>query len=282
MTWNRQKQQLPSSQSEYHATNIDTLRFTESGIPGTTDSRPNNANQTTTLDQHRELQARSNAAPQSQEHGAGSHGPTVGVNHYTPSTTANSNAASDVMDTNLHTSNLEFYGSASSVAFLRHVETLSNTLTTGYLARPPVRSLASFLHNPDIQPETSRSMPAAPKEADPGHGRFYFREARRFLDAYFSNMHPIQPLFDEEEFLTRCEDLWFDRPDKQPLSFTALYYATLSLGSLVMTSDISGSKRFAWGHRLFNQALAIVTRLGTATDIEMTQCFYMVASYYRD
>lgn len=192
------------------------------------------------------------------------------------------------MDTNLHTSNLEFYGSASSVAFLRHVETLSNCQTTGPVAGPAERSLVSLLHNNDFQPNTPHSMSVAlaPREADldPNQDRFHFRVARRFLDAYFSNIHHIQPLFEEEVFLARCEDLWFNRPDKQPLSFVALYYATLSLGSLVMTfenPEISGADRFTWSRKLFNEALAIVTRLGTATtSVEMVQCFYMMVRWY--
>jgi len=199
----------------------------------------------------------------------------------TPSTITPRNTASDVMDTNLHTSNLEFYGSASSVAFLRHVETLSNCQTPGPLVRPPERSLASLLHNTDFQPNTSHSMPVAAQEADLNPDRFHFRVARRFLDAYFSNIHHIQPLFEEEVFLARCEDLWFNRPGKQPLSFVALYYGTLGLGSLVNTfenPEISEADRFTWSRRLFKDALAIVTRLGTATDIEMVQCFYMMVS----
>lgn len=120
-----------------------------------------------------------------------------------------------------------------------------------------------------------------PLEADLNPDRLHFRVARKFLDAYFSNIHHIQPLFDEDVFLARCEDLWFNRPGKQPLSFVALYYATLSMGSLVMTfetPELSGAGRFTWSRKLFNEALAIVTRLGTVTNIEMVQCFYMMVS----
>lgn len=200
---------------------------------------------------------------------------------WTPSTVAPRNTASELMDTNLHTRNLEFYGSASSVAFLRHVETLSNGQTTGPLAGSQERSLASLLHNTEFQPDTADMMPTIPEKADANPDRFHFRVARRFLDAYFSNIHHIQPLFDEEDFLARCEALWFNRPGKQPLSFVALYYATLGLGSLVMTfelPEISGADRFTWSRKLFNEAKAIVTQLGTTTDVEMVQCFYMMVS----
>ncbi|KAK5302100.1 hypothetical protein LTR80_002966 [Exophiala xenobiotica] len=200
-------------------------------------------------------------------------------NSCTPSTITSRKAASDVMDTNLHTSNLEFYGSSSSVAFIRHLETLSNRQTTGPADEQPERSLASLLHNTEFQPDTSQSTPAT-REAAPNPERFQFRVARRFLDAYFSNIHHIQPLFEEDDFLARCEDLWFNRPAKQPLSFIALYYATLSLGSLVMTFEdprLFGADRFTWSRKLFNEASAILTRLGTATDVEMVQCFYMMS-----
>ena len=250
---------------------------------GTIDFSLNNVNQTATLEEPPVQQSRSIAVGQTQQQGAASAPSTMDENSSTPSTVTPRNTASDVMDTNLHTSNLEFYGSASSVAFLRHVETLSNYQTTGPLTGPPERSLASLLHNTDFRPDTPHSMPVAAREADLNPDRFHFRVARRFLDAYFSNIHHIQPLFEEDVFLARCEDLWFNRPSKQPLSFVALYYATISLGSLVNTfetPEISGANRFTWSRKLFNDALTIVTRLGTATDVEMVQCFYMMVSLH--
>lgn len=205
--------------------------------------------------------------------------PSFNENGYSTSTTPSRNAAPDVMDTNSHTRNLEFYGSSSSVAFLRHVQTISADSDTSLGGAHTEKSLATLLHNTGFQPDTAQSTPAVPRAADVNSDRFHFRVARRFLDGYFANIHHIQPLFDEESFFARCEDLWFNRPGTQPLSFIALYYATMSLGSLIMTSetsDISGSDRFAWSRKLFDKASGIVTRLGTATDIEMVQCFYMM------
>ena len=181
----------------------------------------------------------------------------------------------------MHTSNLEFYGSASSVAFLRHVETLSNYKTKGSFDAPPERSLASRLHNNNFQLDTPRDIPVTPQESNTSADRFHFRVARRFLDAYFSNMHYIQPLFEEDAFLARCEDLWFNRLGKQSLAFVALYYATLSLGSLVMTFDtaeIAGADRFSWSRRLFKDALAVLTQLGQTTSLETVQVYYMLVS----
>jgi len=191
---------MPFSQSEQHVTSINSPCFTQVPISRTTDFRPNSVNQTATLSQHPVQQLPSVAVGQTQQQGAASVPLTMDENSCTPSTITPRNTASDVMDTNLHTRNLEFYGSASSVAFLRHVETLSNCQTTGPLAGPPERSLASLLHNTDFHPDTSRSMAVAPPEADRNSERFYFRVARRFLDAYFSNLHYIQPLFEEEVF----------------------------------------------------------------------------------
>ncbi|KIV87265.1 hypothetical protein PV11_02820 [Exophiala sideris] len=247
-------------------------------ISGIVDFSLNNVNQTSTPDERPEQRSRSMAVGQPQQ-GAASGPSTTNEIAWTSSTVASRNTASELLDTNLHTRNLEFYGSASSVAFLRHVETLSDSHTTGPPAGPQERSLTSLLHNTDFQPDTFRSMSGAPRDTDPGPDRFYFRVARRFLDAYFSNLHYIQPLFDEEEFLARCEDLWFNKPGRQSLSFVALYYATLSLGSLVMTfetPEIFGAGRFTWSRKLFNDALTIVTQLGTTTDMEMVQCFYMM------
>jgi hypothetical protein len=197
---------------------------------------------------------------------------------YTPPSITPQNSATDGLRTGSLTSNLEFYGSSSSVAFLHHVERLSNCPTTGSGGGQPERSLTSVLQSTDFRPDTSESLPT-PRKADWSLERFHFRVARRFLDAYFSNIHYIQPFLEEEVFLARCEDLWFNRPGKQPLSFVALYFAVLSLGSLVARLDhpeVSGADRFTWSRKLFNEAHAIVTRLGTATDLEMVQCFYMM------
>ncbi|KIX02764.1 uncharacterized protein Z518_08706 [Rhinocladiella mackenziei CBS 650.93] len=252
-------------------------------MTGTLDFWPTDVNPPGTIEECPvQQQSNSNAVGPTLRQGAAASAPSsMDENSCTSSETTSRNPASGVMDTNLHTSNLEFYGSASSVAFLRHVETLSNYQgASSTVAGPPERELASLIHNTDFQPHTSHSMAVSPREAGPNPDRFHFRVARRFLDAYFSNVHYIQPLLEEEEFLARCEDLWFNRPGKQPLSFIALYYATLSLGSLLTkfeTPEISGADRFTWSRNLFNAALAITTRLGTVTDVEMVQCFYMMS-----
>jgi hypothetical protein len=211
--------------------------------------------------------------------------PSVGLGLDEPNLlTPQDSASSDVIDTNTHTKNVEFYGGSSSVAFLRHVETMSNNHSVAGIAHgASERSLASLLHNTEFQPNSTQSPSLSEKNSQIDSSRFYFRIARRFLDAYFSNIHHIQPLFEEEQFLARCEDLWFDRPEQQPLSFIALYYATLSLGSLVMVwedrGDTYGADRFSWSRKLFNDALGIVRQLGSATDVDMVQCYYMLVSF---
>ncbi|KAJ5497240.1 hypothetical protein N7463_009227 [Penicillium fimorum] len=141
----------------------------------------------------------------------------------------------EIVDTNLHTKSLEFYGASSSVAFLRHVDDISGSDTIEQLVERTEPSLASMLHNTNFQPYSTTSTVSDISEGS--NDRFYFRVGRMFLDAYFSNIHCIQPIFDQEEFLTRCEDLWFGKLERQPVSFVALYYATLSLGSIVMVWD---------------------------------------------
>lgn len=256
-------------QSQRPETSVNSSNLAKTLSP--TDNNPglDSANGITSSDLNRVYPGAPNVLPTTNQH----NGPSA--------TEASRNIASDVMDTNSHTRNLEFYGSASSVAFLRHVETLANSQTMEAAAGTPEQSLASMLHNTDFTPDSSHSAPLETREIDSNSDRFHFRVARRFLDAYFSNIHHIQPLFEEEAFFDRCEDLWFKRSGKQPLSFVALYYATLSLGSLVMTfetSKILGADRFTWSRKFFNKAVAITTRLGTATDIEMSQCFYMMVS----
>lgn len=186
----------------------------------------------------------------------------------------------DVMDTNPHTNNLEFYGASSSVAFLKHVESISNSQVSGSADR----SLVSMLHNSESKPGSKQHNSSSRSKNQIHADRFYFRVAPRFLDAYFSNIHFIQPVFDEESFRTRCENLWFNGAQQQPLSFLALYYATLSLGSLVLDSEEwikQGSPRFAWGRKLLDEALSAVSQRASATDIEMAQCYYMISKVYQ-
>lgn len=188
-------------------------------------------------------------------------------------------SAADIVDTNSYTKNLEFYGASSSTAFLKHVEKISGSHVSDSGNGKSEGSLASLLHNTNFRPY---STPSTLTDHTQGtNDRFYFRVARRFIEAYFSNIHCVQPIFDEEIFLARCEDLWFDKPEKQPLVFIALYYITLSLGSLVMIWDereIYGQDRFAWSRKFYNEAVVIVTQLGSETDLEMVQCYYLIVS----
>jgi hypothetical protein len=177
----------------------------------------------------------------------------------------------------------EFYGPSSSVAFLTHIDTLSRGRTTddeeGQPNLPEFPTLQT-LHK-TVYLSAFQNL-ASPSETLPDSDQYHFRIARRFLDAYFSAIHTIEPLFEEEAFLARCEDLWFGRREAQPLSFVGLYYATLALGCLVMTIDdgveIAGESRFAWSRRLFDKSVATINSLGTTTDLETAQCFYMLVS----
>lgn len=186
----------------------------------------------------------------------------------------------ETIDRNMHTQSFEFYGPSSSVAFLRHVDDISGNEKSEKLVGRTEPSLTSMLHNTNFQPfSTPRAISGI---SDGSNDRFYFRVGRKFLDAYFSNIHCIQPIFDQEGFLTRCEDLWFGKLERQPVSFVALYYATLSLGSLMMVWDkeeIYGGDRFSWSRKLFNKARGIVMQLGSETDLEMVQCYYMMVGH---
>jgi len=189
---------------------------------------------------------------------------------------------SELTDTNPHTRNVEFYGASSSVSFLRHVESMSNSQVSGPVEPiPSERSLTSLLHNPGFKPTSTDSTSTPGLDSKALADRFYFRVAQRFLDAYFSNIHHIQPLFDEESFLGRCESLWFNNPEQPPLSFIALYYSVLSLGCLVTTSEDwgkHGCNRTTWSRKLLGEVLSIINQLGSTTDLEIVQCYYMIVS----
>lgn len=183
----------------------------------------------------------------------------------------------DVTDTNPHTNSIEFYGGSSSIAFLRQVQIKCDVGTKAIESgvRP---SLVSMLYNTAFSPLLLEE-PAPRKDTPIDEGRFYFRVSTKFLDGYFENIHHIQPILEKDEFVTRCEDLWFGRSQKQTHSFHALYYSVMSLGALVRVWDkstICGMDRFQWSRKLFAEARLVINRLGTTTDLEMVQCLFIM------
>lgn len=177
----------------------------------------------------------------------------------------------------------EFYGASSSVAFVRHLESMSNSHASESAGPcPPQRPLTSLLHNNEYKSPFSQHSSSSGAKSRLSADRFYFRVAQRFLDAYFTNLHHIQPLIDEESFLSRCESLWFNHSDRPPLSFIALYFSMLSLGCLVTTSedwDKHGCHRSVWSRKLLSESLNVINKLGSATDIEIAQCYYMIVRF---
>lgn len=186
----------------------------------------------------------------------------------------------DHTDTNTHTNNIEYYGSSSSVAFLRRVHTECDGQTKTLESGKCKLSLVSMLHNTSFSPiSPAETPPSVNKALD--KDRFYFRVSTKFIEGYFENIHHIQPILDKDEFTTRCEDLWFGEPQRQSDSFHALYYSILSLGALVRVwneGSLCGLNRFEWSRLLFTEARTIVDRLSATTDLEMVQCLFIVVS----
>lgn len=178
----------------------------------------------------------------------------------------------------------EYYGPSSSVAFLTHIDTLSRSRTISDIDDQPVLeepSTPQLLHR-GVHLAASHQVP--PKHETPANPEnFFFRGARRFLDTYFSTMHNVAPIFDQEFFLIRCEDLWFGRQANQPTTFVALYYATLGVGCLLTLADehgtVGGEGRFVWSRTLFDLSVATMNAMGMTSDLETVQCFYMLVSY---
>jgi hypothetical protein len=151
---------------------------------------------------------------------------------------------------------LEFHGNTSSMAFLALIQNQSQNEPEGTLSNQQPghekASLVSTLHNVAFSPESQ--IPSTAGEIPFEDKSYYFRHSRLFIDAYFDNLHFIHPILDKDEFLTRCEDLWFGRPERQTRSFVALYYSILSLGALIRGWDerlLDGMDRFQWSRKLF-------------------------------
>ncbi|EXJ56246.1 uncharacterized protein A1O5_12702 [Cladophialophora psammophila CBS 110553] len=186
----------------------------------------------------------------------------------------------DAADLNVHTQGWEYYGPSSPIAFLRKIPGLSEERSEYYAEQTSRTFFASLLHN--------STFPLTPAEGALTHTdsetftreRLYFRVSRKFIDAYFDNLHLIQPALDQERFMTRCEELWFGHQVTYPSTFIALYYSVLSLGALLAhpkSGKFHGLEHFEWSRILFREACEAMLRLGHYTNLDMVQCYYMMA-----
>ena len=188
----------------------------------------------------------------------------------------------EINDVNQHTKSIEFHGNTSSMAFLALVQKQSQSQSGKSLSgeqpgqeRP---SIVSTLHNVAFSPDSNATSSVVDVTAKAES--YYFRQAGRFLDGYFENLHFIHPILEKESFLARCEDLWFRRSERQTRSFVALYYSILSLGALVRVWDeslLDGMNRFQWSRKLFTHARVALGELRSTNDLETIQCLIFMA-----
>lgn len=181
----------------------------------------------------------------------------------------------EVSGVNSHTRGVEFYGSSSSVALLSHVQ------RTGDEPEGDVSSLLSTLHNPAFSPADPQTARESHREIDYPASSNWFPQCRGFLEAFFTTIHYVHPILDKHIFLQRCESLWSgNEADGQQLSsFTALYLSVLSLGALVGTRDdepIDGIDNMQWSRKFFEKAKSCCNQIGMVTDLEMTQCYFIL------
>ncbi|KAJ4304480.1 hypothetical protein N0V90_000006 [Kalmusia sp. IMI 367209] len=112
----------------------------------------------------------------------------------------------------------------------------------------------------------------------------HYSQCRNFVESFFSSIHYIHPILDRREFLQKCEALWSANTDNvgnhPTSSFVALYYSVLSLGAIVAVREedsASGLSNLQWSRKFFEIARTYCKQLGLVTDLEMVQCFFMMA-----
>ncbi|OCL07386.1 hypothetical protein AOQ84DRAFT_341914 [Glonium stellatum] len=189
-------------------------------------------------------------------------------------------SATEVMDINPLTRDIEFHGNTSSVAFLGRVR---QEYGDGIDERqqqhrsPPERpSLVSAFHNHTFLPQRDTIA----EWNDGVEERFFSPQSYVFFDTYFNNLHYIHPILDQESFLHRCEELWQGNAQRQPRSFIALYFSVLSLGALIRTwteQKINGMGRFEWSRMLFERAQFALGKPGLLNDLEAIQAMFIMA-----
>lgn len=206
-------------------------------------------------------------------------------------------AGQEVTAINLHTRNVEFYGSSSSLALLSQIQRSgdqhpsdADTGSDGHSESDAAAAvLLSNLHNPAFSPPEVQtgSKPISPqagleKQASVT-GSTHFRQCSVFLHNFFSTIHYIHPILDKTFFLERCEILWSgdENAIAQVASFVPLYYSVLSLGALVGYRDaepVGGVSNQEWSRKFFNEARLRFTALEIVTDLEMVQCYFFLVS----
>jgi Fungal specific transcription factor domain/Fungal Zn(2)-Cys(6) binuclear cluster domain len=191
-------------------------------------------------------------------------------------------SGAEIADVNQHTRSVEFHGNTSSMAFLALIQKQNQDRAGRIPTMEKIgqnrTSLVSTMHNVGFSPDSKAASPAL--ETMNHDESYYFRQAGRFIDGYFENLHCIHPILNKSEFLARCEDLWFGRADRQSRGFIALYYSILSLGALIRVwdeSQLDGMNRFQWSRMLFTHARTALGGLRSTNDLETIQCLLFMA-----
>ncbi|KAJ3456060.1 hypothetical protein MRS44_016083 [Fusarium solani] len=184
----------------------------------------------------------------------------------------------EVSGMNTHTRDVEFYGSSSSVALLSHVQRSAE----GDHPDDDAGALLSTLHNPAFDPSGLQDTQRSRRSTEDSDNSLWYLQCRTFIDAFFSTIHYVHPILDKTSFLQRCESLWSgeEAGNRRITSFVALYYSILSIGALVSTRDdelIDGITNLSWSRKFFDRAKSCCNRLGMVTDLEMVQCYFILA-----
>lgn len=191
--------------------------------------------------------------------------------------------ASEVTEVNTHTLNNEFHGPTSSLAFLAAIQKQNKHQPHSARDYIPVSedsssSLVSTFHNETFSP-TSATYTNSDWQLLSAN-TFYFRQSQQFLYGYFQNLHYIHPFVERENFLLKCEDIWFGRSSKQSRSFIALYYAIMSLGALTREWDedsLYAMNRFDWSRKMFRLATIALGDFPGSNDLESVQAYIIMA-----
>ncbi|KAI9172762.1 transcriptional regulatory protein [Paramyrothecium foliicola] len=198
-------------------------------------------------------------------------------------TGADGNLTREVSGINQHTRNVEFYGNSSAVALLSQVEHAGGEPAVSAESRN-AGEFVSNLHNPAFSPSDEQSRCQSHETRCPPRFRSaHYSQCRILLLNYFSTIHYVHPILDKTLFLERCDKLNAEEEvghGTEVSSFSALYYSVLSLGALVGPRDdepIDGIKNISWSRAFFQEVVRRVSKLGMATDLNMVQCYFMMA-----
>jgi hypothetical protein len=176
---------------------------------------------------------------------------------------------SELMDINHSTARFEFHGQTSHLALLGRLQKSKSST--------PNPQIVNDFQNDFFTRDRQRSRVANQELIQE---EFFPKDARGFIQNYFTTLHVVHPIIDESIFMERSQRLWNGESPQPSQAFKALYFAVLSLGALTKNwaaGEMNGIGRYEWTRLLFEKAEQLLGIPGSLNNLEAVQSQFLLA-----